>query len=192
MTEHQPDHGKKQILTRFRGKLVGLSVFAKKYAKKEYALFKQDCSDISNALKIDKSVRKLTKKTWKKAPLEMRKKSHHISRLRAIPVLLAILFLIRIFLSTPSEVIFTIFSFLSLIIIGSIYYSYKLARTRAIQFSQEATEWIWEILPSDNDAELFANAYSDRNASDIIAPWIQTRSKIKDWLAQKLGFLKPS
>ena len=192
MIENQQDHRKKQFLGNSLRKLQELSNNIKPYARSEASIFKQDYSDISNALKIDKSIKKIAKTTWKTAPLRLRKKSHHIARLRAIPILLIFLFLIRIFISTPSEVIFTIFSFSSLLIIGAMYYSYKLTRTRSIHFSKEVTEWIWKRIPSDHEAELFENAYGTRNAGDIIAPWIQTRSRIKDWYKEKFKLIKTS
>lgn len=121
----------------------------------------------------------------------MRKASNHAAKLRTIPVILIALFFVRLFLSSPSTLLATLFSFVSLVLIAGAYLSYRLARRRAIEFSAHASEWLWERLPNDEQAALFEQHYGQRNAGDLIAPWLQARSRTKDWMTNKLAKLKP-
>lgn len=154
---------------------------------------RQDYNDLIDRYKAtDKPLKKEIQKIWKTAPLEMRKASHHAVRLRTIPVIMAILFIIRIFMSSPMQLLGTIFSLMSILLILAAYISYKVARKRAISLARQSVDWIWERIPTDNQAEQFERIYAERNAGDLIAPWMKTRSRTRDWMGKKLKSFIPS
>lgn len=101
-------------------------------------------------------------------------------------MLCALLLIIRLLVSNGIiDALANLFSIITLLLIAGMIFTHIRTRNRAKKFSVGAIAWVWERLTNDEDAAKFKQIYLERNAGDLIAPWIRSRSRSGDWLRKR-------